>query len=141
MMWNSMKAVICLLFRVQSNDAILRWVKWSRKWSCRIFGIVLPELILILPSVFLREGSTLDCQCRRLLQKKNILTTFIYASSFMLTLRKSYHVTTQLLWPSLTKPIRSTGSLCNFMTKFKVNERTTRRESNLLIKVKLNLFN
>ena len=41
------------------------------------------------------------------------------------------------LWPSLTKPIRSTGSLCNFMTKFKVNERTTRRESNLLIKVKL----
>ena len=70
-----------------------------------------------------------------IIAEKNILTTFIYASSFMLTLRKSYHVTTQLLWPSWTKPIRSTGSLCNFMTKFKVNERTTRRESNLLIKL------
>ena len=144
MTWNLKKYLICLLFRVQSTDAchpaviqvksemILQhfwdYFAWSN-FTKRFFTWRVDSWSSMSSIIF----------------KKSILTTFIYASSFIFYSKEvitmwNYHVSTQmdqLLWPLLAIPIRSTGSLCNFMTKFKVHERTTRREWNLLIKVKL----
>lgn len=73
-----MKAVICYysVFKVLVPSC-------GEQSEVGIFGIILHKVIL--PSLFLREEWTLDRQFRRLFQK-NVLTIFIYASLFILTL-------------------------------------------------------